>query len=44
MPVSIKNQNTKDLLQFISSSQLDNYSYAVFDGTSVELKYFKEKD
>lgn len=31
MPVSIKNQNTKDLLQFISSSQLDNYSYAVFD-------------
>lgn len=29
--MSIKNQNTKDLLQFINSSQLDNFSYAVFD-------------
>jgi len=31
MHVTIKNQNTKDLLQFISSSQINNFSYAVFD-------------
>tara|TARA_B110000003_G_scaffold95947_1_gene98156 strand:- start:24098 stop:24766 length:669 start_codon:yes stop_codon:yes gene_type:complete len=29
--MTIKNQKTKDLLQFIDSKQLDNFSHAVFD-------------
>ncbi len=31
MSMRTKNQKTKDLLEFINSEQLDNFSYAVFD-------------
>ena len=31
MSMTAKNQKTKDLLEFINSEQLDNFSYAVFD-------------
>jgi len=42
LPLEIKLSDSSKYINL--GDWISYYSYAVFDGTSVELKYFKEKD